>query len=117
MGRRAGNTVQLNPMSHTPRWVTHEQENNCSCRSSPHGAKVSPTLGSPDQGSFTKKISPPEHLALKVSRAYFWETQRETEPPLLQGAHRLSLILGSRAEAGMWKEPRSAPPADLGGSP
>ena len=45
--------------SHTCRWAIHEQENNYNCRGSPKEVRgLSPTSGSPAQGSCTGKTSP-----------------------------------------------------------
>ena len=89
-------------MTCTPEWVTHKWEDNYNCRGSTQGARgPSPTLGSPAQGSCTRKTSPqniwlwsPVGLTFRRARG-LWEI----ETPLLKGAHRTSHAPGPRAEA------------------
>ena len=87
---------------------------------SPRSKGFKPHTGFPRPGD-----KPPEHLALKVSRAYFWESQRvwEIETPLLKGKCKISDAPGPRAEAVSLKKPESdslvdpgEPPGQAGGN-
>ena len=105
--------------TYTPRWATHKWENNYNCRCSPQGPRgLNLTYVSLAQGSCTRKMSPqnvwlwrPVGLTFSRPRG-LWEI----ETPLLEGAHKISHVLGPRARAVIWKEPGSYPSADLGES-
>lgn len=65
------------------------------------------------RGPAPVRLTPPEHLSMKASRAYFWKTQRTV-------GNRDSILKGqtqnfpwSKAEAEIWKKPGSDPLADL----
>ena len=61
--------------THTPRLVTHKQEDNYNCRGSPQEARGPSTLDFLAWGLALGR-TPPERLALKPSGAYFPEGQR-----------------------------------------
>ena len=60
-----------------------------------------------------------EHLAMKISRTYFQETQRTVgnRDATPKGTNKISHAPWLRAEAVIWKEPGLDPPANLWDSP
>ena len=62
---------------------------------------------------------PPEHLALKTSRAYVWESQGAVgnTDSALKSVHKISHAPSPSTESVVWKEPGSDPLADLGEPP
>ena len=101
---------------HTPRLVINKWEENYNCRGSLQGARrPRPTLGSLGPLSWTRKTGPQNvwlwrSVGITFGRARgLWQT----ETPLLKDAHKISHVLGPRAEAVIWKEPGSDPLANL----
>ena len=70
-------------------------------------------------GVLHQEDEPLECLALKANGAYFQESQRAVENRDLTSiffflcAHKIPYVLGSRAEAIIWKKPGSDLPGDL----
>ena len=90
----------------TPTWVTHKQEDNYKCRGSAQGVRgPGSTLGSPRLGGggsvLQWKDEPLEHLALKVSGAYFWESHRAVgnRDSTLKSTQKMSQTMRPGAEA------------------
>lgn len=90
--------------TYTPGKVTHKWEDDHNGRGSPQWASgPSPTSGSPAWGSSVGK-RPPEHLALKATRAYVKKSWK-TESPYLSGAHRILHISSPSIANSALKEP------------
>ena len=98
-----------------PKWVTHKWENNYNCRRSPLKVmNLSPTAGFPAQKSCTSKTS---YLNIWL----WWPAgptvgsprRLEIKTPLLKSAHKISYAPGYKAEAIIWKAPKSYLSADL----
>ena len=66
-------------MSHTPGMGAPQTGEELYCRGSLLGVTSEPHVGLPSQGVLHQEVKPPEHLALKVSRALFppvlWDSQ------------------------------------------
>ena len=64
-----------------------------------------------------QKDEPPEHLALKISDAYFQETQKTVgnRDSILKGQTQILSVVGTKEDGS--KEPGSDPRPDLGESP
>ena len=93
------------------RWATHKQKDSYNLqRLSPGSERVWVPHWAPQHSS---PISGPRMLDFKARGAFFQERQRAVKKiPLLKGTHQISPALGPRAEAVIWKEPSSEPPAD-----
>ena len=80
---------------------------------------LSPTTSSPPWGPWTRKLSPQKVWLWRPMGLTFRRARRlwERETPLLKCEHKISHTPGPRAEAVIWKEPGSDPPADVGEAP
>ena len=108
---KKGRRGRLPIKCHTLGWATHKMENNYNCRSSPRVVRVlSPILGSPAQGSCTRKTSPRSIWLWRAARLNLGSPRGLGEIVFtLKRVHTKSHTPGPRAEAviltGAWVRP------------
>ena len=102
--------------THTCKWMTHKCEDNHNCREVRY---LSPTLGYPALGSCARKTSPQNVWLWRPLELIFGRARGlwQINSPFLKGTLKISHTLGPRAEAVIWKEPRSDTLANLGETP
>ena len=113
MGRRGRDTVQSKPISRGG-WPTNGRISTIAEVLSKEWRVWAPHwVPSPEVQHQEDKL--PERLALKISRAHFWESQRAvgSSNSILKCVHKISHGPRPTAEAVIWKELKSDPCADL----
>ena len=105
-----------------PRWVTHKWEDLTRAEFSLRSKGSASHISTPSPGAWHWADKPPEHLALKASRAWGQEGWRAVgnRNSLLKGTCKISHAPKPSTEAVLWDEPGSdhlgEPPGESGGN-